>query len=293
MRAVGLQGYFTQVSPALARHAKSVVKSVVVGTTADPVRRVVVDNDKCANCHEWLELHGGNRVYETGVCVMCHVPNLTSGGRGADPATAVARLAIGDAANGDPAGTQAAALTAAGYNPADPSTWPEATNNFKNMIHGIHGSGKRTAPYRFVRDRGTSGIYYYDWSHVHFPGILKNCETCHRTPMQGGGYDLAIPAGALASIDITTDGNAGTSVTTDRSTVPNALDLVSTPITATCVMCHDSAPAKAHMTSLASGGYISTDRTTVNTAVAAGAGEQCMTCHGPGKVAAIAEMHAK
>ena len=298
MRAVGLQGYFTQVSPAVARHTISVVKAVTA--TGERVRRAIIDPTKCGNCHEWLELHGGNRVIGVAsdpaqpvVCVMCHNPNLSSSGRGADPATALARLTIGDTANGDPAGTQAAKLNADGYTAADPSTWPEATNNFKDMIHGIHGAEKRTEPYRFVRDRGTSGIYYYDWSHVRFPGILKNCEACHTTPMQGGGFDLAIPAGALASINITTDGNAGTTVTTDRSTVPNALDLVTTPITSACVMCHDAAPAKAHMTSLANGGYISTDRTTVNNAVASGAVEMCMTCHGPGRVAGIAEMHAK
>ena len=70
MRAVALQGYFTQVSPAAARHAISVVKEV----TGDAVRRKVVDADKCSNCHEWFEGHGGNRVYQTQVCVMCHVP---------------------------------------------------------------------------------------------------------------------------------------------------------------------------------------------------------------------------
>ena len=77
MRAVALQGYFTQVSPAAARHAISVVKEV----TGDAVRRKVVDADKCSNCHEWFEGHGGNRVYQTQVCVMCHVPGLATSGR--------------------------------------------------------------------------------------------------------------------------------------------------------------------------------------------------------------------
>ena len=83
MRSVSLQGYFTQVSPAEARHAISVVKTV----TGDSVRRKVVDATKCANCHEWFEGHGGNRVIgrETGnaelVCVLCHVPGLATSGR--------------------------------------------------------------------------------------------------------------------------------------------------------------------------------------------------------------------
>jgi OmcA/MtrC family decaheme c-type cytochrome len=85
LRAVALQGYFTQVSgpaappnAAVARHAISVVKNV----TGDVVRRTVVDDEKCANCHEWFEGHGGNRVKETQVCVVCHVPGLATSGRG-------------------------------------------------------------------------------------------------------------------------------------------------------------------------------------------------------------------
>ena len=85
MRAVALQGYFTQVSPAIARHTVSVVR----GVTGDVVRRKVVDPANCAKCHEWFEGHGGNRVYETQVCVTCHIPNLSSSGRGANLSTYV------------------------------------------------------------------------------------------------------------------------------------------------------------------------------------------------------------
>ena len=89
MRAVALQGYFTQTvekagfpTRAVARHAISVVKNV----TGDAVRRTVVDKAKCSNCHEWFEGHGGNRVYDTLTCVMCHNPNLSTSGRGANVA---------------------------------------------------------------------------------------------------------------------------------------------------------------------------------------------------------------
>jgi OmcA/MtrC family decaheme c-type cytochrome len=88
LRAVALQAYFTQtgfVDPDLggapqnvARHAISVVKSV----TGDVVRRTVVDDEKCSNCHEWFEGHGGSRVKETQVCVVCHVPGMATSGRG-------------------------------------------------------------------------------------------------------------------------------------------------------------------------------------------------------------------
>ncbi|MBI5142393.1 MAG: OmcA/MtrC family decaheme c-type cytochrome [Nitrospirae bacterium] len=266
LRAVGLQGYFTQVSPAVARHAKSVIKAV----TGDPVRRAVVDNDKCANCHEWLELHGGSRVDEIQICVVCHNPNLTSSGRGASAATVLARMSAADQA----------AMTEDGYNPADPSTFPEASNNFKNMIHGIHSSDKRSAPYQFVRDRGTSGVFYYDWSEVTFPGILSNCETCHIN----NTHEANLPEGVLVSTTVTTDGNAGTTVTADRASLPNSSDATISPITGACVSCHTTNAAMAHME--ANGGVIGDIRSNTIATV-----EQCLICHGAGRTAGVSTVH--
>ena len=297
MRAVGLQGYFTQVyttdrngdgvvnaSDNLARHAISVVK----GVGGDAQRRAIIDPAKCGNCHEWLELHGGNRVVGVGsdptqpvVCLMCHNPNLSSSGRWANVANLNAE--------------NAAALTADGYNAADPATWPEATQNFKNLVHQIHGSRKRTNEFRHVRDRGTSGVFYYNWSHVTFPGILRNCETCHKAGT-AGGYDGNIPAGALPTTNITGAAAA------DRTTVPNASDDVTLPFLATCVGCHDDATARSHMT--ANGGVFTvlgaapgyTGSLGVSSqprSVAASSVEQCSVCHGPGRVAAVTEVHAR
>ena len=89
MRAVALQAYFTQISPASGRHAISVVKAV----TGDAVRRTVVDEKKCANCHEWFEGHGGSRVSQPQVCVMCHTPGMATSGRGISDA--MLRLSVG------------------------------------------------------------------------------------------------------------------------------------------------------------------------------------------------------
>ncbi len=81
MRGVALQGYFTQqTTPTSGRYTPSVFR----GVTGDPQRRVAINNAKCLNCHEMLSLHGGNRVNNVQVCVVCHNPNLSSSGRGAD-----------------------------------------------------------------------------------------------------------------------------------------------------------------------------------------------------------------
>lgn len=223
LRSVSLQGYFTQVSPALARHTVSVVK----GVTGDTARRSVVDPAKCGLCHEFFQGHGGNRVYETQVCVVCHVPNLSSSGRGAS----VANLS---AANAD-------ALTAAGFDATKPETWPEKSMNFKDLIHSTHASAKRTNPFQFVRDRGTSGVYFYDMSEVTFPGVLSDCETCHIS----GTYDVNMPS-VLPSTNVTTDGNASTAVADDRKNLPNDKDLVISPTASACIACHDADVSMTH-----------------------------------------------
>jgi OmcA/MtrC family decaheme c-type cytochrome len=236
LRAVALQGYFTQLgddpdpevtTDDVGRHTPSVVLAV----DGDEERREVVDSNKCLNCHEILELHGGNRVNNVQVCVLCHNPNLSSSGRGTDVTT------VTDA--------QKETLAAAGYDPNDPLTWPEATNNFKNLVHGVHGAASRAYDYEFVRNfRGAS---YWNWSEVTFPGILSNCETCHVSASEA--YDAELPDGALVTTDVTTDGLNLTvaSVNAARASVPNDTDLIQSQVAGTCYMCHDNDPAVAHM----------------------------------------------
>lgn len=267
LRTVALQGYFTQVTPAVARHTISAVANV-----SGEARRSIVDPIKCGNCHEWFEGHGGNRVIgaeTTGtiVCTLCHVPNLTTSGRGGNPANM-------SAAN-------KARMTADGYNPENPATYPEATDNFKDMIHGIHASHFRGEefPFQFVRDRGASGLFYYNWSEVKFPGVLNECLTCHKP-----GTFSTIPANALATA-IITQGAAGSTVAQARASVPNANDIVSTPWSSTCAHCHASANAAAHMAQ--NGGLLNVPRSSTTGYT----GEQCAICHSAGKVADITTIH--
>ncbi|HBA71843.1 MAG: hypothetical protein A2X82_03330 [Geobacteraceae bacterium GWC2_55_20] len=270
MRAVGLQGYFTQaagtngIAAATARHALSAVKSV----TGDAVRRDVIDSAKCATCHEWFEGHGGNRVVGKdtvgqSICTLCHVPNLSSSGKGVNAATVTTTMSA----------TEQALLTADGYTLLDPTTYPEETNNFKDMIHGIHAGKDRTNPLKFVRDRG-SVVVYFSTATFKFPGILKNCAMCHK-----GTTYTSIPAGAQVTTDETTNGTAldltnnVAVVSASRTSVPNATDLVTTPFTGACVSCHDAPNAKAHMKQM--GGQIRVARS-----VADPSSEACVTCHG-------------
>ena len=79
MRAVGLQGRVAQLIGGVAkrRYATSFVKEV---TGETKVRRQVVDINSCLECHKILAIHGGNRVNNVQLCVMCHNPSLGTGG---------------------------------------------------------------------------------------------------------------------------------------------------------------------------------------------------------------------
>ena len=89
----------------------------------------MVDDEKCANCHEWFEGHGGNRVKETQVCVVCHVPGLATSGRG-----------IADSVMNNWTFDKAGAKIIADWKfdkslPNAALKLPVTTNNFKEMIH--------------------------------------------------------------------------------------------------------------------------------------------------------------
>ena len=253
MRTVGLQGYFTQTDVS-ALHTQSVVVTV----TGDTARRAVADTVGCSDCHEFFEGHGGNRVFkaEGGVqiCVLCHVPNLSSSGKTFDI----------DAFNATPEAdrNENSVLAVEMFGP-DPLQWPEATNNFKDMIHGIHSSAFRTEPYEFVRVR-SGNAYPFDWSEVTFPGEINNCVKCHINRsfvcgIDSRGRDIPcpdtympenIPAGALVSTDITTNGvdpQTRDEVLAARASVPNETDMVISPVSAACYACHTDTEATYHM----------------------------------------------
>lgn len=289
LRAVALQGYFTQtgfIDPDVpsatptnvARHAISVIKSV----TGDTTRRVVVDAEKCSNCHEWFEGHGGNRVKETQVCVACHVPALATSGRG-----------ISDAALGayafSAADTKILGDWSTFFNKTLPNAalnFPVTSNNFKDMIHGIHAGRERVIPFQDARDRTPSAITLLDFRRMDFPGKLNNCETCHVTALTTDQktYNF-VPANTLMSTYESIDaayaagiagGTATPAMAKTALNTASPTDIVSTPFAAACVSCHDNAATKAHVS--LNGGVVKAAR---NTAV--GDVEACAVCHGPGR----------
>ena len=313
MKTVALQGYFTQVAgswdsdgdgvinasdtEAGARHTPAVVKTV----TGDTARRQVVDNTKCANCHEWFEGHGGNRVYEIQSCTLCHVPGLTTSGKGMPDANLSAWwdynwAPTSTVGNRNIAAREVAQLKSWTTNATYPTgidftvnpvattgltnvalNFPQTTNNLKDMIHGIHAGKDRTSPIRIVRDRtnavvANGAVNVIGGETIGFPGVLTNCMDCHTY----NGYS-GVPANTLATREqaINVAGNTTTVLAKAALGTVNTGDLMTTPFTASCVSCHDTTAGKAHM--VLNGGQILVTRSSLNSA-----GESCAVCHGAG-----------
>jgi OmcA/MtrC family decaheme c-type cytochrome len=234
-------------------------------------RRAIVDTARCNSCHGALGVaptfHAG-QANDGPTCSFCHTPNRAVAG------------------------------------------WSTSSKYF---IHAIHAGRSRTVPYTWHASEVGPG---YDG--VAFPGTQSGCTTCHLPDT----YDFGSPA-SLATVpslavitaatgrydpnpltnstfytlspwvvaDGVTDYGAGFSynAATGLTTQAAGATLVHSPITGVCVSCHDSTVAINHMTS--TGGQFYASRSTV---LALGASqEQCLLCHGPGRVAAIGVVHPR
>jgi hypothetical protein len=87
--------------------------------------------------------------------------------------------------------------------------------------------------------------------------------------------------GVGPSWDTATPGKVGTvkTYTTEGS------NLVSSPIAAACTACHDDATALTHILTSGFGSFYA------NRTAAVGVKEQCLFCHGPGKILPIKDVH--
>ncbi len=148
----------------------------------------------------------------------------------------------------------------------------EQTVDFRRMIHAIHGAAKRENPY-VVYGFGSS---VNDFSNVGYPGVLNNCRACHKPDT----FTLPLAPGLLAS---TVD--TGNILTNPGYIADQTDDQVTTPTSFVCASCHDSAIAQTHMEQ--SGGQFSILVTSANNSA-----ETCEICHGPGRIADLAEVHS-
>jgi OmcA/MtrC family decaheme c-type cytochrome len=167
----------------------------VPGSPPAPAPRQVVMRDVCNNCHNDLQVHGGNRLAVTG-CVVCH--------------TAGAEDAI-----------------------STPASTPGRTINFNDMIHRLHrGSDlpqvKATAnsadPYHYnISGFGASLV---DFSDVGFPVIpagVMDCDACHAGAAQAGNIYTKITRARCATCHDDLNFTLGTVLDTANPSVSGGL----------------------------------------------------------------------
>ena len=201
------------VDPSLPNQTveEAAVNPVVTFTVDDStaaMRRVVVEDQRCGNCHgefsKGFSIHGNLRN-QTEYCVLCHNPNNSD----------VARR------QRDPAAVAAGS--------------PVTSIDFKVMIHKIHrGENLEQQPY-LIYGFGPPPQNYgiNNFGEVRFPGDLRNCATCHAT----GTYLLPpFPGTALGKQEGHLDPATGQLVVDGRLG----------PIMSVCTACHDADDAMAH-----------------------------------------------
>ena len=223
--------YVREPSPTLAFNPSD-------GSEATP-RRDAVDNDKCLGCHQGtLYQHGGDRVDNEQLCVVCHNPSSS------DKNNRLDRFQI---VNAD--GT---VNTDATYDGKVAETY-----DMRTMIHAIHGVEKREKPWTIYRSRGiymfatdeteqpegwpadSSTIYgstndstiAHNWTVVHYPRLVNDCMACHNDE----AYEVADQTKAVA---LTVDPGEDYADQSD--------DTVIGPTAAACTACHYDAAIRSH-----------------------------------------------
>ncbi len=128
---------------------------------------------------------------------------------------------------------------------------PPVSINFKDMIHKIHTGHELTTDYTVYGYRSS----VHNYNEIGFPGDRKQCSICH----VNDSHLLPLPDGVIA-----------TSVMQDDTLIEKT-----SPASAACLSCHDTADAMAHAS--------------LNT-TPEGA-ESCAVCHGEGRNSAVSHLH--
>ena len=220
--------------------------------SAVAARRNAVNTLKCLECHRGsLYQHGGDRVDNEQLCVICHNPSSN------DKSVRQVTWRVVNADN--------TVNTDATYDGKVGETY-----DMRTMLHSIHGVSKRTYPWVVYRSRGiyafpppvyeeiggdlferaypkptgwpapgdntiygstNGGRITHNWTVVHYPKPPSECLACHNA----GAYEAPDQTKAVA---LTVDPGTSFPVQSD--------DIVIGPTAAACTACHASAPVRTH-----------------------------------------------
>jgi OmcA/MtrC family decaheme c-type cytochrome len=247
--------------------------SMTDGSAVD-ARRSSVDSNKCNKCHRGtMYQHGGDRVDNEQMCVICHNPSSSEKNvRAAGGSVGYRILNPDNTVN-----------TSATYDGKTAETY-----DMRYLLHAVHGAEKREKPIIIYRSRGifafappvyefisrptptrpnaiarisvehprpanwpadettkqpvfgslNDNVQVHTWTTIHYPKPPNECLACHN-----GNFDA--PADQTKAVALTVD--AGTSYTLQND------DLVIGPTAAACTACHESTgpagiPVQRHAT---------------------------------------------
>ncbi len=263
---VAMEGRLARFDATTSTWVAQPVKSVfmnfaITGTTITP-RRTVVDVNKCKGCHptHMVSTHGNNRTDEIQVCVICHNPNNT------DIAWRMAKI-----------------------NGVAVNDGPEVPIDFKRLIHGIHSSKMRTAPYVVVGFQHSIN----NFSFINFPKSLADCQACHfpgtnALPLKPNVLGSTVKTWSRIEAEWTSLGGIFTKYNFVDGDPSN--DLKISPTAAVCSACHDGREVRGHMEQ--NGAQFAALQSQMNNPDGTPR-ERCANCHGIGKGEDVVRVHAE
>ncbi|OGS99636.1 MAG: hypothetical protein A3F73_14320 [Gallionellales bacterium RIFCSPLOWO2_12_FULL_59_22] len=253
---------FSQTDVAGYTAIKVVPDAVLKPVSANDARRTITSKERCNRCHEKLgvfttaNFHGGVRNNPQ-VCAFCHDNKTRSTNAG----------------------------------------WSASSNYF---YHAIHAAGKRTED--FTRNPT------FNFQDIGYPGLLRECRQCHEPNTVNFGAaaskaaaesGLLFPVVASGTIHATNPispylAQVGVARGDNLGTATSGTALLNSPILHACFACHDTTAAISHMK--ANGGDFYEARSVIDAKDGNADGtltsrEQCLVCHGAGKIVDVEVMH--
>jgi OmcA/MtrC family decaheme c-type cytochrome len=274
-----------------------------MGAAGVAPRRTITATAKCAACHEQLgtdpSFHGGARNDPT-ACDICHNANKTSSGWSANASTFIHGI-HGSSKRSVPFMWTAVSATDNYSKIGYPGLLKDCNQcHLPNTVNFGANGGTALTPNLLwpTAAAGTISTTSSTWRNSPYATAGVNYGNFFAYTPEGSTVAAYTPATAglpTATAGVVTV--AGTAVAAHvagvggESVVADPATLVNSPISSACFACHDTANAQTHIRS--NGGKLYEPRANVTSGGKFVNGEDCLTCHGAGRIADVAIMHKK